>query len=298
MLLFLVDSRQSSVHSSMYDPQTRAPAIIVPHDHSSSHTLLSIPPASLSVLPSPSSPAPLVPVSTLLLATSCQPPLVLGSSPLLGASSPLLGASSSPISSTTPFNPHDSSSSRAPPLHPSLLTPLLLSPAQLQLQRQLRSKHAELSRRIQLQQQELLKLGEQLEITQQQSVAAEPKRVISIQPGGEYEIPIQQVQGPPPSPHPPTLDYRNPTTATIPDYRNPHPPPSPTSDYRNPHPPLTSTPDYRNPTMLRSLSNPTQGLHRSDPLNQTQQRSLSTIGDHLTVPQQRSLSSRGGFLNT
>ena len=290
MLLFLVDSRQSSVHSSMYDPQTRAPAIIVPHDHSSSHTLLSIPPSSLSVLPTPCSPSPLVSVSSLLLATSCQPPLVLGSSLLLGASS-------SPISSTTPFNPHDSSSSPAPPLHPSLLSPLLLSPAQLQLQRQLRSKHAELSRRIQLQQQELLKLGEQLDITQQRIVSTEPKRVISIQPGGEYEIPIQQVQGPPPSPHP-TSDYRNPTTATIPDYRNPHPPPSPTLDYRNPHPPLTSTPDYRNPTMLRSLSNPTQGLHRSDPLNQTQQRSLSTIGDHLTVPQQRSLSSRGGFLKT
>lgn len=279
MLLFLVDSRQSSVHSSMYDPQTRAPAIIVPHDHSSSHTLLSIPPSSLSVLPTPSSPSPLVSVSSLLLATSCQPPLVLGSSLLLGASS-------SPISSTTPFNPHDSSSSPAPPLHPSLLSPLLLSPAQLQLQRQLRSKHAELSRRIQLQQQELLKLGEQLDITQQRIVSTEPKRVISIQPGGEYEIPIQQIQGPPPSPHPPTSDYRTPTSATTPDYRNPHPPPP------------SLTPDYRNPTMLRSLSNPGQELHRSDLLNPTQQRSLSTIGDHLTVPQQRSLSSRGEFLTT
>merc|ERR1712029_1298330 len=42
---------------------------------------------------------------------------------------------------------------------------LCLTPAQVALQQQLKSKHAELSRRIALQQAELLRLGEQLALT-------------------------------------------------------------------------------------------------------------------------------------
>jgi len=59
--------------------------------------------------------------------------------------------------------------------------PLVLSPAQQQLQQQLRTKHAELARRIASQQEELLRLGNQLALTPQSHNQSQPSTFKSQQ---------------------------------------------------------------------------------------------------------------------